>query len=219
VQNAAFFDIDGTLVKCQTQEILAKYLMREGVLSNFQILEISFWFMLYKMGLTNGSESLRKRAYRVFSKYPAIIIDSIFKKGIKEILQTQLRMNMKKCVDFHKNRNDYVFAVSASLEAFCVLVCAQFGIETQYSTRLLMRDGHYTGAWEGELLEGQAKVRLIRELAMKYQLELSQCVAYADSFSDIPMLEMIGCPIAVCPDLRLRKHALRKGWRIMSSIG
>ena len=43
-------------------------------------------------------------------------------------------------------------------------------------------------------------------------LDLEQSVAYADSASDLPMLEAVGHPVAVNPEVKLATIARRRGW-------
>jgi len=46
-------------------------------------------------------------------------------------------------------------------------------------------------------------------------VRLSDCAFYTDSFSDVPVLEAVGQPVAVNPDPRLRRRANKRGWRIV----
>ena len=45
-------------------------------------------------------------------------------------------------------------------------------------------------------------------------LDLAQSVAYADSASDLPMLEAVGFPVAVNPETRLASLARKRGWLV-----
>ena len=45
-------------------------------------------------------------------------------------------------------------------------------------------------------------------------LDLSLCSAYSDSSNDIPMLSVVGNPVAVNPDPTLRAHAVENNWTI-----
>ena len=43
---------------------------------------------------------------------------------------------------------------------------------------------------------------------------MSECVAYADSSSDLPLLEAVGHPVAVNPDAKLAATARKRGWHV-----
>ncbi len=75
-------------------------------------------------------------------------------------------------------------------------------------------DGRYTG----ELVEvpptGEARAQVMADYAAQEGLELSESVAYADSSSDLPMLEAVGFPVAVNPEVRLATIARKRGWLV-----
>lgn len=215
MNNAAFFDIDGTLIKCYSQNILMKNLFARHVLNAGQVFRISMWFMLYRFGLVVGSSRLRRACYVVFSRRSREEIDSIFIKTVNDILSWYKRKEMEKIVAGHNSKKDYLFAISSSLAQMCIPIANAFGIKNVFSTELKMVNGYYTGAWRGELLEGNEKAYLIKKLAQQYAIDLSSSSAYADSCSDLPMLEIVGNPVAVDPDPQLKKIACKRKWQII----
>ncbi|MBV9949007.1 MAG: haloacid dehalogenase-like hydrolase, partial [Myxococcales bacterium] len=62
---------------------------------------------------------------------------------------------------------------------------------------------------------GPEKARLIREWARGRGHDLGACFAYSDSYSDVPMLSVVGHPCAVNPDLRLATLARTYAWPIL----
>ncbi len=87
---------------------------------------------------------------------------------------------------------------------FDEVVCAHLG----------ERKGRYTG----ELLEapptGEARALIMAAYAEANGLDLEQAVAYADSASDLPMLEAAGHPVAVNPETKLAAIARKRGWHV-----
>jgi len=75
-------------------------------------------------------------------------------------------------------------------------------------------DGVYTGHLVGDVLHGEAKAAAVRRLAAREGLDLAHCSAYSDSINDLPLLSMVGRPVAVNPDSALRGEAKRRGWEI-----
>jgi HAD superfamily hydrolase (TIGR01490 family) len=80
--------------------------------------------------------------------------------------------------------------------------------------RLGKRNGRFTG----ELLEapptGEARALIMADFARTHHLDLQQSVAYADSASDLPMLEAAGHPVAVNPETKLAAIARKRGWHV-----
>jgi hypothetical protein len=55
---------------------------------------------------------------------------------------------------------------------------------------------------------------IMQEYADAEGLSLDEAVAYADSASDLPMLEAVGFPVAVNPETRLAALARKRGWLV-----
>jgi phosphoserine phosphatase len=72
----------------------------------------------------------------------------------------------------------------------------------------------YTGELSGAPVAGEARARMLASFARRRKLDLSRSYAYADSISDLPMLEAVGNPVVVNPDGRLQKAAKERGWQI-----
>src|SRR3989338_8861354 len=133
---AAFFDVDGTLVKLPTQEVLANGMRQKGILSPFWSVRIGFWFLAYKAGLILNSVEFRKKAYRIFSSRPKEEIDQIFRETTDIILKTQTRAAMRKLVGAHQGRGELVFTITASLREICLPISIEFNIPDCSATQL-----------------------------------------------------------------------------------
>jgi hypothetical protein len=72
--------------------------------------------------------------------------------------------------------------------------------------------------WSGELTDapptGEARAMAMADYAAAEGLDLAEAVAYADSASDLPMLEAVGYPVAVNPETRLSTIARKRGWLV-----
>ncbi len=88
---------------------------------------------------------------------------------------------------------------------FDEVVCAELGVDD-------------TGRIDGRLVRlpptGEARALVLADYAAAEGLDLGQAVAYADSASDLPLLECVGYPVAVNPEARLAAIARRRGWPV-----
>ena len=82
------------------------------------------------------------------------------------------------------------------------------------SARLDERDGRLTGELISVPPTGEARALLLAGYVEANGLSLSDAVAYADSASDLPMLESVGYPVAVNPEPKLATIARRRGWHV-----
>ena len=74
------------------------------------------------------------------------------------------------------------------------------------------KDGKLTGEMVDVPPTGEVRAQLMVNWAIENGLDPAQGVAYADSASDLPMLEAVGYPVAVNPETRLVTIAERRGW-------
>jgi alcohol-forming fatty acyl-CoA reductase len=95
------------------------------------------------------------------------------------------------------------FVVEPLRPLFDEVVCARLGEDS---------DGRLTGRLELLPPTGEARALVLAAYAEAEGLDLGESVAYADSASDLPLLECVGFPVAVNPEARLAAIARRRGW-------
>jgi alcohol-forming fatty acyl-CoA reductase len=76
------------------------------------------------------------------------------------------------------------------------------------------RDGVFTGELQSAPPTGEARALVMLEYAKAEGLSLEESIAYADSASDLPMLEVVGHPVAVNPEPKLATIARKRGWHV-----
>lgn len=96
------------------------------------------------------------------------------------------------------------FVIAPLRPLFDDIVCA----------RMAQSDGRFTGRLDELPPIGEARAQLLADYAGAHGLDLAQSVAYADSASDLAMLEAVGFPVAVNPESRLAAIARRRGWHV-----
>src|SRR4029077_12699879 len=88
------------------------------------------------------------------------------------------------------------------------------GVDDVIATRARLDDeGRYTGELEFYAY-GPHKAEAIREMAVKEGIDLASSYAYSDSITDLPMLELVGNPVAVNPDRELARVAREREWDV-----
>jgi HAD superfamily hydrolase (TIGR01490 family) len=96
------------------------------------------------------------------------------------------------------------FVVEPLAPLFDDIVCAS----------LAVRHGRYTGELTAVPPTGETRAQAMADYAEAEGLDLRESVAYADSSSDLPMLEAVGFPVAVNPETRLAALARKRGWLV-----
>src|SRR4029077_17320599 len=90
------------------------------------------------------------------------------------------------------------------------------GVDDVIATRARLDEaGLYTGAREF-YADGPTKPDAIREMAVREGIDLARSYAYSDSITDLPMLELVGNPVAVNPDRELARVARDRDWETIT---
>jgi alcohol-forming fatty acyl-CoA reductase len=97
------------------------------------------------------------------------------------------------------------FVVEPLRPLFDEVVCASLGVDSA---------GRFTGRLDRRPPTGEARALVLAQYAADTGLDLGESVAYADSTSDLPLLECVGFPVAVNPEARLATVARRRGWHV-----
>jgi HAD superfamily hydrolase (TIGR01490 family) len=214
---AAFFDIDNTLIHGASMFHWARGLAAHKYLTRSQILHFVWkqtrFIVVGKedaedmhdvteeaLGLVKGrnQDELVQLTREIFDEY---MIDR-FWPGTVALAQG------------HIDAGQRVWLVSAAPIELAELIADHLGLSGALGTVSEQIHGVYTGRLIGKPLHGEAKAHAIEELAEREHLDLSRCSAYSDSANDIPMLSLVGTPVAVNPDRALRLHARRNGWTV-----
>ncbi len=75
-------------------------------------------------------------------------------------------------------------------------------------------DGRYLGQMIDVPPTGESRASALFDYAARHDIDLAESVAYADSSNDLPMLEVVGFPVAVNPETRLASLARKRGWLV-----
>ncbi len=113
----------------------------------------------------------------------------------------------------HRQAGHYTVCITGAL-SFAVAPLSPLFDEMLALNMTADTNGRLTGEVPGALPIGEARGDLLRKLAQTHGYEFAETIAYADSTSDLPMLEAAGTAVAVNPDTKLRQLARRRGWLI-----
>jgi HAD superfamily hydrolase (TIGR01490 family) len=113
----------------------------------------------------------------------------------------------------HKRAGHHVLLLTGALDVVVEPLAELLEVEVDCA-HLLEKDGRMTGDLQSPPPAGEARATLLEEYASSHGLVLSESFAYADSLSDLGMLELVSTPVVVNPDARLSQVAGQRGWRV-----
>lgn len=216
MRTAAFFDLDRTLLRRSSALALAGSFRERGIISRWQMLRAAAWQLLF-VARGASHEAVRRGAeegLRVLDGYTPDDLRELVAEALEPVLRPLVYAEPLRLLEQHHARGEPVYIVSAALQEIVEAIAEDLGFDGALGTVCEVRDGRYTGH-ALRALHAEAKADCVRELARKEGYDLAECTAYSDSHTDLPFLEVVGHPVAVNPDRRLRRAALGRGWPVL----
>jgi HAD superfamily hydrolase (TIGR01490 family) len=220
---ASYFDVDGTLVTTNLIHPTLFYMLRQKTPLHSLA---SLGRTALRTPLLALAELNDRRIFNemLFSSYGGMsedrlmtLADEAFATVIKPNLYKGARDLVRSCLD----KGHDVVIVSGALDFLMELLAKHLGAGSSQkvgviANRLEIKDRIATGKLIRPVVAGPEKARLVREHARAHGHNLDECFAYSDSYSDVPMLSIVGNPAAVNPDRKLRLLANAYHWPIIS---
>lgn len=217
----AVFDVDRTLLPGTTAErLFLRYLWEKRELGPREAL-LTAGFTLRHLRPTPSRIAQSIRRHRPYLRGKDLAeMQQLGADCFARDIRPRLAARGIETVAEHRARGHTTVMLSGSLW-FLLQPMAEFlGINHVIATRLAVkaatpgRGPKLTTRLEGPHPYGRAKALLIKRFAQDRALDLAASYAYADHYTDAEMLALVGHPICVNPDNRLRKQAEARGWPI-----
>lgn len=209
----AFFDLDLTLLGCNSATLWIRRELRLGYLSRLDALRGAWWIGLYELGLGSLDDAIRRAIATLAGSEEAEMRRRVEAFWTEEVEGT-IRPGGRAALDLHRARGERVVLLTGSSPYMCERAIDTLGLDGALCTVYEVRDGRFTGGVSGSLCYGPGKLGFAASYAEARGTSLSECTFYTDSFTDLAVLEAVGTPVAVHPDPRLARHARRLGWRV-----
>ncbi|MFP4149494.1 MAG: HAD family hydrolase [Nitriliruptoraceae bacterium] len=213
---AAFFDLDRTLISGSSAYYFGIAAYRNGMIELADLLSDARKALAFKLfGATDEkSAQVRDRILAAVEGAEQADLLALNEETIPRILD-RIRPESRSLIDMHHEAGRECWIVSASPIEMVEPLARALGMEGAIATRSAVEDGRYTGELDGPFVYGEGKAEAIAALAEERGYDLRLCYSYSDSASDLPMMEMVGHPVAVNPDGPLQNVATQRGWPIV----
>ena len=214
--SGAFFDLDRTLISGSSAYILATAARSAGLVPTRQFVRDAGAALRFKLRGSTDRTTDDVRA-RILAAVKGMRVDDLVALNARVLpkLLAKIRPEARRLLDLHRHAGRNTYIVSAAPVEIVEPLAQSLGMTAGIGTHSAIVDGVYSGELTGPLVYGVGKVAAMQEIARWDGLDLSQCYAYSDSASDLPMLEAVGHPVAVNPDGRLARHARDHAWPIV----
>jgi HAD superfamily hydrolase (TIGR01490 family) len=211
---SAFFDLDRTITKAISGRELARGAFRKGIMRLPDMIQGIFLSIAYKSGLKSQTEIINDLVKWVRGMPEQTLIDLCHEISVKVLIPSVYK-EAREEISMHKKRKAKTLMLSSALSCICVEMANNLNIDEIICSELEVSDGVLTGRPLGRLCFGDEKrVRLIA-YCKKNNIKVEDTWYYADSISDLPVLSVVGHPVCINPDKKLKKAANSTGWPVI----
>ena len=209
----AFFDLDRTLIAVNSAPLWIKKELRDGRIKKRQALRGAVWTALYSVGFAKLEDAVEE-AVATLAGTDEAELDARTASFWEEEIAGTVRPGAIAAIERHRSAGDALVILTSSSNYLARHAAALLGFDDYLCNRFEVEDGRFTGEPIRPLCFGPGKIHHAKLTADAQGVAFADCAFYTDSYSDLPLMEAVGTPVAVHPDVRLQKHARRLGWPI-----
>ena len=215
--SAAFFDVDNTVMQGASIFHLARGLHRRKFFTTRDIVGAAWKQAYFRVVGVEDPEHVaeaRNSALSFIAGHTVTELEELGEEIFDEAMAHRIWPGTRALAQLHLDEGQRVWLVTAAPIEIAQIIARRLGLTGAMGTVSEHVDGVYTGQLVGDMLHGPAKAVAVNALAAREGLDLSACSAYSDSYNDLPMLSLVGHPVAINPDAKLRAHARAQHWQV-----
>jgi HAD superfamily hydrolase (TIGR01490 family) len=219
-RRAAFFDVDGTLVRTNIVHAFAFYAMNQGTIAGTAwktaktIVSIPLFWATDRVNRKVFNELF----YSYYEGQSEDRLETLAEELFEDVLRPGIYKGTPRLIEESRRAGCRIVLVTGALDFTVRHLANHLGADDLIANRMRFVQGFATGRVVPPIIEGAHKALAIRDYCVKEGLALEKSFAYSDSFSDYPMLAVVGHPAAVNPDARLARVARTYEWPIIRTV-
>jgi putative phosphoserine phosphatase/1-acylglycerol-3-phosphate O-acyltransferase len=210
----AFFDLDGTLVSGFTANVFFTNGVRSRHIGMGSALRT---IAAVVDGNLLGGDPVRAAtlAFASMAGREEDMLADLGERLFAQQIAPTIRPDARRLVRAHHELGHTVVVSSAATRYQIAPIASDLGIRHLVCTELEVVDGMLTGNVRGAMRWGQEKARGVRAFARKHGIDLRQSYGYGNGNEDVDFLASVGKPVALTPDVGLRRAATKFRWPVL----
>jgi HAD superfamily hydrolase (TIGR01490 family) len=215
--SAAFYDVDGTLIRINIVHAFAYYAARHASLTESAVstvktaLSLPLFWAADKLSRKWFNE-LFYRNYEGASEDRLVMLSE---ELFDDVIKPNIYPRAKDLIEDSRRAGVRQVLISGALDFTMKPLARYLGVDDLIANQLEFVDHYATGKLRKPFVAGATKADIMRTFAREHDIDLAQSWGYTDSFSDYPMLAAVGHPTACNPDFRLRSLARSYDWPVL----
>ena len=212
----AIFDLDGTIMSTNVVEqyLWARLPVLPASAQVAEVAQVARRLPGYLLAEQRDRGSFLRAVYRRYRGLDLAALEHRVDTTMAPSILSRLSGEARQRIIEHRAAGHTTILITGAVrtftrplqELFDVIVAAELGVDD---------DGRCTGFLTTPPLVGESRAAWLKHYAALHGVDLSRSFAYADSHSDLPMLQTVGQPVAVSPDISLMRAAQRSQWSIV----
>jgi HAD superfamily hydrolase (TIGR01490 family) len=208
----AFFDMDKTILSESSGLLLMRYLRRSGQMPWRSMMYILWLGLQYKLSVMNYAAATARLMPTIVGQGEDQVW-AMCREWFHQMVAPCVNERAVRRMQDHRCEGHIVAILSASTVYAVKFLAEYLGLGDNFlCTYLEVQDGQFTGRVVEPSCFGANKVYWAERFAREHKTDLQHAYFYTDSYTDLALMERVGHPVAVNPDVRLRRLARRRGW-------
>ncbi len=210
----AIFDVDKTFLHGDSFRRFCWFSVRQNGISLLRLWRFTLGAVMHPSCLLDAGQ-LKKVCLRIcLANDDRISFAALVQRFVDTVLVKNVRIAAKDRLRWHKQQNHTIIFLSASPDLYLNDLGARFGVDRVICTKFLNQDRKFTGELFSANCKGDEKRQRLLEEWPATEIAWSQSYGYGDSVEDVAFLDLLGNPVTVNPDAKLRRIAVQRNWPI-----
>jgi HAD superfamily hydrolase (TIGR01490 family) len=209
----AFFDMDKTLISENSGSLYMRYRYQRGEIGGYDLLKGLGAYIQYKLGvldIRNWTKTMMVQFRGQSEKEMEAEANAWYHDMVAETIYPEA----ERLVRTHDEAGHVVAIVSGATKFVVRPLAQRLGVKHMLFTRLEVEDGLFTGRVIEPICFEEGKIYWLQQFIEEHGIDLAKSYFYTDSITDMPLLDIVGHPVATNPDPLLYRAAVKRRWPV-----
>ncbi len=208
------FDLDKTILAVNSSRTIVQASRRTGMMVQRDFLHAILYAIIYKFDLQDPNKIITAMTKWLRGIREDKLIEMMNLHVVPEVLKT-IRPEIREAISMHRENNARIIMLSSAMPYICSPVADHLDLDEVVCSKLEVQDGKMTGKPVGKLVFGKEKAIRMEKYCEENNFSIATSWYYGDAFTDRFVLQSVGNPVCVKPEIKLGIMARRRGWKVI----
>ena len=210
----AAFDLDKTILSVNSSRLVVIMSRKMGMMTKRDYLQAIYYSFVYKFDLKDANEIVLSMM-QWLKDLKEKDVKSLASKHIIPEMKRTIRPEIIEALDFHRKNNARLVLLSSAPPYLCDPIADYLSMDDVVCSQLETENGRFTGRAVGRLVFGTEKSVRMKAYCASHNFPIDTAWYYGDAYTDRYVLQSVGIPVCVKPEIKLWWMAKRRGWKVI----